>query len=85
MRAKLEFVESRQPVCRSCGHDPLNGLADALRDHAAGDLTTTEAEARFVAASESARLVDEHVSTLLVDAPARAPVPRRTFIPVAPV
>ncbi len=85
VRAKLEFVESRQPVCRSCGHDPLNGLAEGLRDLAAGDSTRAEMEARFVAASERARLVDEQVSSLLVDPLARAPVPRRTFIPVEPV
>ena len=85
MRAKLELVESRQPVCKSCSHDPLNRLADALRDLANGDSTSAETDAHFDAAIEKGRLVDDHVSTLLLEAPARVPVRRRTLIPIAPV
>jgi MoaA/NifB/PqqE/SkfB family radical SAM enzyme len=85
MQAKLDLVDSREPVCKSCGHDPTNQLADAVRDLATGDSTSAETAARFAAASEKARLVDQHVSTLLADSPAQLPVPRRTFIPVAPI
>ena len=69
MRTKLELVESRQPVCKSCSHDPLNRLADALRDLATGDSTSAETDAHFDAPIEEGRLVDDHVSTLLVDTP----------------
>ncbi len=78
MRAKLEFVELHEPVCRSCGHDPLNGrFADTLREYFADGNSTTTSRRKPASSprSERARLVDEHVSTLLADAPARAPVP----------
>jgi hypothetical protein len=31
MGAKLEHVTTRQPICKSCNHDPVNRLTDALR------------------------------------------------------
>jgi len=83
MRAKLDLVESRQPVCTFCSHDPLNGLAHALQDLAAGAATGAETDARFDAALDKARWVDDHVGRWLVDTPTPAPVRRPTGIPVA--
>jgi MoaA/NifB/PqqE/SkfB family radical SAM enzyme len=30
-RAKLEHVNTGEPICKSCNHDPINRLTDALR------------------------------------------------------
>jgi MoaA/NifB/PqqE/SkfB family radical SAM enzyme len=85
MRAKLELVESRRPVCESCSLDPLNRLAAALRDLATGESTSTETDARFDVEIEKARLVDDQVSTLLVDATALLAVPPPKLMPASPV
>jgi MoaA/NifB/PqqE/SkfB family radical SAM enzyme len=37
MGAKLEHVTTRQPICKSCNHDPVNRLTDALRGGADDD------------------------------------------------
>ena len=34
---KLHHVTSREPVCRSCNHDPLNAVTDKIRAVNAGD------------------------------------------------
>ena len=30
-RAKYEAVATRQPICKTCNHDPLNRLTDEIR------------------------------------------------------
>ncbi|MCB1704493.1 MAG: radical SAM protein [Halioglobus sp.] len=39
---KLHHVTSREPVCRSCNHDPLNAVTDKLRAVNAGDASQAE-------------------------------------------
>jgi MoaA/NifB/PqqE/SkfB family radical SAM enzyme len=39
---KLLHVTSREPVCRSCNHDPLNAITDKIRAVNAGDSTQAE-------------------------------------------
>jgi hypothetical protein len=85
MRAKLEFVASRRPVCKACGHDPINRLADGLRQLDTGKSTSTETDARFGAALETGRRVDDFVSMLLAGGPGDGRVPHRTLIPVDPI
>lgn len=38
--AKLAHVSSREPVCRSCNHDPLNQLVDVVRAEHVGDVSS---------------------------------------------
>ncbi len=42
---KLHHVTSREPVCRSCNHDPLNAMTDKIRAVNAGDASQAELEA----------------------------------------
>ena len=39
---KLHHVTSREPVCRSCNHDPLNAVTDKIRAVNAGDASQAE-------------------------------------------
>lgn len=41
---KLHHVTSREPVCRSCNHDPLNAITDKIRAVNAGDASQAELE-----------------------------------------
>lgn len=45
IEAKLEFLETREPVCINCNHDPLNRVADGLRDTKAGHQTHADVTA----------------------------------------
>ena len=49
--AKLEHVTSREPVCKSCNHDPANRLAEELRAVNAGESD----DARVAELTESIR------------------------------
>lgn len=48
LAAKYRHVLSREPICRSCNHDPINNLTDAMRSRAAGDLDADAVEATAV-------------------------------------
>ena len=55
---KLHHVTSREPVCRSCNHDPLNAVTDKLRAVNAGDATQAELDKMVeIFTSESAASV----------------------------
>jgi MoaA/NifB/PqqE/SkfB family radical SAM enzyme len=41
---KLVHVTSREPVCRSCNHDPLNAVTDRIRGVNAGDSSQADLE-----------------------------------------
>ena len=45
MRRRLAHVSSREPICASCCHDPLNRLADRLAQRADPDDNTEPTEA----------------------------------------
>ena len=38
-RKKLEMVVSREPVCKTCNHDPINMLTEELRAYNAGEVS----------------------------------------------
>jgi MoaA/NifB/PqqE/SkfB family radical SAM enzyme len=38
LAAKFEHLRSREPVCRTCNHDPINRMVDQLRAVADGEL-----------------------------------------------
>jgi MoaA/NifB/PqqE/SkfB family radical SAM enzyme len=53
---KLQHVATREPICRTCCHDPVNRLAESLRTIAEGDEDspmTRQALVESVAASDS--------------------------------
>ena len=53
---KLHHVTSREPVCRSCNHDPLNAVTDKIRAVNAGDSPQAELDemvATFTGQSEA--------------------------------
>ena len=67
---KLHHVTSREPVCRSCNHDPLNAVTDKIRAVNAGDATqaeldkmvevfTSESAASFAAVASAVEVVPQ--------------------------
>jgi MoaA/NifB/PqqE/SkfB family radical SAM enzyme len=38
LAGKFEYLRSREPVCKTCNHDPINRMVDGLRAVAAGEL-----------------------------------------------
>lgn len=62
MREKLRHVETREPICKTCCHDPVNRLARRLRDleEGNGDQTTQEVLVeREAAADRQVRTIAE--------------------------
>jgi MoaA/NifB/PqqE/SkfB family radical SAM enzyme len=43
-RQKLEMVVSREPVCKTCNHDPINMLTEELRALNRGEVTAEEVD-----------------------------------------
>ena len=43
-RQKLAMVMSREPVCKTCNHDPINMLTDELRALERGEVTEAEVD-----------------------------------------
>ena len=86
--AKLAHVTSREPVCKSCNHDPLNQLTEELRLRSAGAATDAEVDAVLTDILQR----DDVVRTMLdqmgddvvipVDAEVRVDAPARKSIPV---
>jgi hypothetical protein len=85
-RRKLEHAMSREPICRTCNHDPINRMAYELRAIDAGeadpscrDQLTAELRANSEVVEASLRLAD----TVSHEVPERVrhPFPRR-LIPV---
>jgi MoaA/NifB/PqqE/SkfB family radical SAM enzyme len=67
---KLQHVTSREPVCRSCNHDPLNAVTDKIRAVNAGDTSqaaldemvatfSRESEASFAAVASALQFVPQ--------------------------
>jgi MoaA/NifB/PqqE/SkfB family radical SAM enzyme len=79
---KLEYVVSREPVCRTCNLDPLNKLTDELRAIDAGEAD----EAAGVAVLESVvadnAIVHDLVARLGHPVPEPVARPSRRYIPV---
>jgi MoaA/NifB/PqqE/SkfB family radical SAM enzyme len=83
LRDKYEFVNSREPICKSCNHDPLNRVCDELRGIETGDV----AEGRGAELAEELSNMSAAFSAALeklqpgVTAPVAGSTPRRR-IPV---
>ena len=83
-RQKLDHVRTREPVCKSCNHDPLNRLTDELRAVDEGQASATTIEPLtddLVATSRELLSVLERIQPGST-APPDTPSPTRRLIPV---
>jgi MoaA/NifB/PqqE/SkfB family radical SAM enzyme len=71
MKEKLERVASREPICRSCTHDPLNRMAESLRALAEDG---ADGPAARVALLRSAT-AEEHTVRVVAESFLHAPTP----------
>ncbi len=70
---KLRHLTSREPVCKTCNHDPLNAVTDMVRSVVAGEKpeteldamvsTFTEQSAQVINSVDLARNITEQVTT----------------------
>ena len=44
VQKKLDLVTSRNPVCKTCNHDPLNRMTQELRAQTNGSITAQEVD-----------------------------------------
>jgi MoaA/NifB/PqqE/SkfB family radical SAM enzyme len=82
-RAKLDFVVSRDPVCRTCNHDPINRLTEEVRAEAHGDAPPGSADhmlAKIAADTHGTEAMVEQLGLQVPPAPAG-----RRLIPVRAV
>ena len=56
-RQKLDYVTTRDPVCKSCNWDPVNQLTDTLRAIKTGDATIADRDAQVESLLNTTRLV----------------------------
>jgi len=88
IRAKLERVITREPICKTCNLDPHNQLTEKLRAVADGDATMAEADAlaaSITTMSDAIRTALEGMapgSTTGLDT--RSAPPARKLIPLQP-
>ena len=79
---KLSYVTSRSPVCKTCNHDPINRLTDALKASRRGDGRTGISRAGARLDSRDDQHVHEILDGLDVAVPDHAPSPPRRRIPI---
>jgi MoaA/NifB/PqqE/SkfB family radical SAM enzyme len=60
-RQKLAMVVSREPVCKTCNHDPINMLTEELRAFNRGEVTADDVEKL----KQSLRSVSEEIDVAL--------------------
>ncbi|MFT4519399.1 MAG: MoaA/NifB/PqqE/SkfB family radical SAM enzyme [Halioglobus sp.] len=64
-RQKLEMVVSRDPVCKTCNHDPINLLTEELRAQAVGDVTEEEVDVLRQSLLQGSREIEVALGRLL--------------------
>jgi MoaA/NifB/PqqE/SkfB family radical SAM enzyme len=77
---KLDLVVSRDPVCRTCNHDPINRLTQELRAEAGGDAPPGAADEVLARITADNAVVERVVQQLGLQVPAVPPA--RRLIPV---
>jgi MoaA/NifB/PqqE/SkfB family radical SAM enzyme len=89
LRKKWEHVEGREPICRTCNHDPINRVTGAMRKPREGnaDDNVDDDAANAMAAlavewTRAMRVLVERVSPAETGAASRAPKSGRRLIPV---
>ncbi len=81
-RKKLEFVVTREPVCKTCNLDPLNRLTDELRAVDEGQADPADGEALVTSITADNALVHDLVARLGNPVPEPGSIPLRRSIPV---
>jgi MoaA/NifB/PqqE/SkfB family radical SAM enzyme len=79
---KLSYVTSRSPVCRTCNHDPINRLTEALKASDEGRAEPGSDERVLESILEDDQHVHEILDGLDVAVPNHAPAPPRQRIPI---
>ena len=79
---KLEYVVTREPVCKTCNLDPLNKLTDELRAIDAGEADAAAGAAVMESVLADNALVHDLVARLGFPVPEPAPRSERRYIPV---
>lgn len=64
-RQKLAMVLSREPVCKTCNHDPINMLTDELRAMGRGEASPAEVDKLRESLRAGSREIDEALGRLL--------------------
>ena len=64
-RQKLAMVISREPVCKTCNHDPINLLADELRALNRGEVTAESVDKLRQALRKDSRDIDVALGEIL--------------------
>ena len=79
--AKVAYVTSRTPVCRTCNIDPVNRLTEELAALDDGRATAEEVDKELTSVLASSAYVHDVVTKLGFD-PGDTPQPTRRLIPV---
>ena len=79
---KLAHVTSREPVCKTCNHDPVNRVVEELRAEHAGHALEGELQAVLDDIIESDGVAREFVAKVGATMPASAPGNGRKLIPL---
>jgi hypothetical protein len=77
--AKLGHVTTRDPVCKSCNHDPLNRVTDELRLISRGEGSTEDLDRVVLDVREGDAVVRNYLDAFGIET---APASRRTRIPI---
>jgi MoaA/NifB/PqqE/SkfB family radical SAM enzyme len=64
-RQKLAMVVSREPVCKTCNHDPINMLTEELRALSRGETTEEEVDKLRQSLRSTSREIDAALGELL--------------------
>jgi MoaA/NifB/PqqE/SkfB family radical SAM enzyme len=64
-RQKLAMVVSREPVCKTCNHDPINMLTEELRALNKGEASAEEVDKLRQSLREGSQEIDEALGELL--------------------
>jgi MoaA/NifB/PqqE/SkfB family radical SAM enzyme len=59
LSSRLQSVRSREPICKTCNHDPLNHLAGEIRAIDAGECTTDVEALADLLVSQGSQIVRE--------------------------
>jgi MoaA/NifB/PqqE/SkfB family radical SAM enzyme len=82
LAAKLDYVTSRTPVCRTCNIDPVNQLTEKLQAFDEGRATQAQVDALVSSISASSALIEAGAASIGLDTTA-PPAPARKLIPVS--
>ncbi len=64
-RQKLAMVVSREPVCKTCNHDPINMLTEELRALNRGEISEEEVDKLRQSLRDGSQEIDEALGELL--------------------